>query len=76
VREATKERIELSQSPGYNRQAKTKVHGPCDKWKIEQDIEQRNEDVLYNAMTGDNEDGDFDDYESDGISARDCMGWE
>jgi len=82
VREATKDRIKLSQSPGYDGQAKTKVCEPWDKGDIEQAIDEWNDEVMFNALTGDNEDEDLDDYEdddwneSDDISARDCIGWE
>jgi exonuclease 3'-5' domain-containing protein 1 len=82
VREATKDRIKLSQSPGYDGQAKTKVCGPWDKGDIEQAIDGWNGEVMFKALTGDNEDEDLDDYEDDGwnesddISARDCIGWE
>ena len=53
VREATKDRIKLSQSPGYDGQAKSNVRGPWDKWDIERAIEAWNEDVLHNALMGD-----------------------
>jgi len=59
VREATKDRIKLSQSPRYDGQADNKVRGPWDKWDIEQAIEAWNEDVLHNALFGD-EDQDRD----------------
>jgi exonuclease 3'-5' domain-containing protein 1 len=86
VREATKDRIKLSQSPGYDGQAESKVCGPWDEWNIEQAMEAWNDEVMFNAQTGDfvlNEDDvwvdppneDLDDYEDNDISARDCMGW-
>lgn len=80
VREATKDRIKLSQSPGYDGQAKTKVCGPWDKKSIEQAIDDWNDNVMFDTL--DNEDENRDDYEdddwyeSDGMSARDCIGWE
>jgi hypothetical protein len=49
---------------------------------IEQAIDGWNDEVMFKALTGDNEDEDLDDYEdddwneSDDISARDCIGWE
>jgi exonuclease 3'-5' domain-containing protein 1 len=87
VREATKDRIKLSQSPGYDGQAESKVCGPWDEWNIEQAMEAWNDEVMFNAQTGDfvlNEDDvwvdppneDLDDYEDNDISARDCIGWE
>ncbi|KAI9771038.1 MAG: hypothetical protein M1839_002974 [Geoglossum umbratile] len=91
VREATRDRIKLSQSPGYDGQSKSKVHGPWDKRNIERATTARNE-VMFNTMTSDfdlHEDdisvdladtglGDgYDDYDGDDyVSARDCMGWE
>jgi exonuclease 3'-5' domain-containing protein 1 len=85
VREATKDRIKLSQSPSYDGQAESKVCGPWDEWNIEQAMEAWNDEVMFNAQTGDfvlNEDDvwvdppneDLDDYEDNDISARDCMG--
>lgn len=65
---------------GYDEQAKIKVCGPWDKESIKQAIDDWNDDVMFNALN--NEDGNLDDYEdddwykSDGISARDCIGWE
>lgn len=50
VREATKDRIKLSQSPGYDGQAKTKVCGPWDKESIEQATDDWNDDVMFNAL--------------------------
>jgi hypothetical protein len=41
-----------------------------------------NDDVMFNALNGDNEDEDLDDYEDydwndfDDTSARDCISWE
>lgn len=75
VREATKDRIKLSQSPGYDGQAKTKVCGPWDKKFIEQATDDWNEDVMFNALNNEDDDDDYG-YESDGTTARDCMGWE
>ncbi len=46
VREATKDRIKLSQSPGYDGQAKTKVRGPWSKEFIQQAIDDWN-DIVY-----------------------------
>jgi exonuclease 3'-5' domain-containing protein 1 len=62
VREATKDRIKLSQSPGYDGQAKIKVCGPWGKGGIEQAIDEWNDDITFNALTSDNEDEDLDDY--------------
>jgi exonuclease 3'-5' domain-containing protein 1 len=84
VREATKDRIKLSQSPGYDGQAESKVRGPWNKEYIEQAIDEWNDDVLSEAFADGNEDFDFDfdNYGDDdwnwtnGTSARDCMGWE
>jgi exonuclease 3'-5' domain-containing protein 1 len=58
VREATKDRIKLSQSPGYDRQAETKVCGPWDKESIEQAIDDWNDDVMFDALN--NEEGNLD----------------
>lgn len=85
VRKATKDRVKLSQSASYDGQAKTKVNGPWDKWYIEQAIEAWNEDIMFEAMHGDGEDNDFDDFgDNDNQNedfdyhdtARDCIGWE
>jgi exonuclease 3'-5' domain-containing protein 1 len=59
VREATKDRIKLSQSPDYDGYAKTKVCGPWDKGGIEQAIDKWNDEVMFNALTGDNGDEDM-----------------
>jgi exonuclease 3'-5' domain-containing protein 1 len=59
VREATKDRIKLSHSPGYDGQTKTKVCGPWDKGDIEQAIDEWNDEVMFNALTGDNGDEDM-----------------
>ena len=53
VREETKRRIELSQEPDYDGQAKSTICGPSDKWNIEKATEDWNDEVVYNAMTGD-----------------------
>ena len=53
VREETKRRIELSQQPDYDGQARTKICGPWDKWNIEKATEEWNDEVMFNAMTGD-----------------------
>jgi exonuclease 3'-5' domain-containing protein 1 len=58
VREATKDRIKLSQSPGYDGQAETEVCGPWDKESIEQAIDDWNDDVMFDALN--NEDGNLD----------------
>jgi len=50
VREATVDRIKLSQSPAYDGQAKSKVCGPWDEWYIERAIDAWNDDVMLNAM--------------------------
>lgn len=50
VRGATKDRIKLSQSPGYDGQAKTKVCGPWDKESIEQATDDWNDDVMFDAL--------------------------
>jgi exonuclease 3'-5' domain-containing protein 1 len=46
VREAAKERIQLSQSKNYDGQAKSKVYGPWDPINIEESIENWNHDVM------------------------------
>lgn len=79
VQKATKDWIKLSQSLGYDGRAETAASGPWDKWDIEQAIEGWNEMILDNALEDaldTNEDEDLDWYEDDGITARDCMGWE
>lgn len=79
VRQATEDRIKLSQSPGYDGQAKTKARGPWDEESIERATEQWNEDILFEYLHGDEDSDDYgvdDGYESDGITARDCIGWE
>jgi exonuclease 3'-5' domain-containing protein 1 len=53
MQEATKDRIKLSQSPGYDGQAESKVCGPWDEWNIEQAMEAWNDEVMFNAQTGD-----------------------
>ena len=76
VQKATKDRIKLSQSPTYDGQATDKVRGPWDEGYIEQALEQWNDDIMFDAMNGDdefNEEDDFDDYQD---TARDCIGWE
>lgn len=50
VREATKDRIKLSQSSGYDKQAKTKVCESWDKKFIEQVTDDWNDDVMFNAL--------------------------
>lgn len=52
VRQATKERISLSQSQGYDGQSKSNVCGPWDKWNIEQDLDNWNDDVMMMARDG------------------------
>ena len=87
VQEATKDRIKLSQSLGYDRQAESKVCEPWDEWNIKQAMEAQNDEVMFNAQTSDfvlNKDDvqvdppnkDLDDYEDNDISAWDCIGWE
>ena len=61
VREATKNRIKLSQSPGYDGQIKTNARGPWDRKSLEQAIDDWNDDVLFDACNHDN----WDDYEVD-----------
>jgi exonuclease 3'-5' domain-containing protein 1 len=46
VREATRERIRLSQSKGYDGQAKSKVCGPWDRYNIDDSTEDWNNDVM------------------------------
>ena len=46
VREATRERIKLSQSVGYDGQAKSKVREPWDSHNIEDSMEDWNDDVM------------------------------
>ena len=81
VREATKDRIKLSQSSGYDGQAADNACGPWDKDKIEEEIDAWNEDVLSKALTDDDDESSlwYDDNDSDvldDMSARDCIGWE
>ena len=81
VREATKNRIELSQSPRYDGHAESNVCGPWNEWEIERSIDSWNHEIMLNAFYDDNDDVDFNGYEEedDDIyqdSARDCMGWE
>lgn len=61
VRETTKNRIKLSQSPGYDGQAKTKARGPWDKESLEQAIDDWNDDVMFDAFNRER----WDDYEAD-----------
>ena len=63
VRKATKDRIKLSQSPGYDGQAKDKVRGPWDDVYIEQAMEQWNKDVIHGG--NDFEDGIDEDFDDD-----------
>ena len=82
VREATKDRIKLSQSPGYDGQVKGKARGPWDKMSIGRAVDSWNDDVMFDAMNPEDEDlDDYEDdywdwYDSDQITARDCIGWE
>lgn len=46
VRTATQERIELSQSAGYDGQAKSKICGPWDSYNIEDSVQDWNDDVM------------------------------
>lgn len=46
VKEATKERVRLSQSKGYDGQARDNVLGPWDREQIEEDTNNWNDDVL------------------------------
>jgi len=52
VRQETKNRIELSQSPRYDGHAKSKARGPWTEWYIERAIEAWNDDVLQSAFGG------------------------
>jgi exonuclease 3'-5' domain-containing protein 1 len=91
VQQATEERIKLSRTPHYDSQDKNKTLGPWSELEIEQAVEEWNEDVMFNAMHGDeaedwDEDllhdimnGDCDDcdeYDDYQDTARDCIGWE
>lgn len=76
---ATTERIKLSQSSNYVGQAKSNACGPWDEWTIEIDIDAWNDDIMLEALNGDDEDygdygDDFEDWYQD--TARDCIGWE
>jgi hypothetical protein len=51
VRETTKNRIKLSQRPGYDGNSKSKVLG-WDDQSIDQEIESWNEDIMMEAMAG------------------------
>ena len=53
VREATRDRINLSQSPGYDGEAESKVRGPWNKQDIERAIEAWNDDVMFDTLIGD-----------------------
>ncbi|KAI9689715.1 MAG: hypothetical protein M1822_009596 [Bathelium mastoideum] len=46
IRKQTQKRIELSQSPSYDGQAKDKVRGPWDSHSIEKEMENWNDDVM------------------------------
>ena len=46
VKEATKDRIKVSQSAGYDGQAKSKACGPWDSYNIEDSREDWNNDVI------------------------------
>ncbi|PGH16380.1 hypothetical protein AJ80_05230 [Polytolypa hystricis UAMH7299] len=60
LREATKDRIKLSQSPDYDGQASTEVRGPWSKLAIERAIEIWNDDLLMGLLNDEDEDDDFD----------------
>jgi exonuclease 3'-5' domain-containing protein 1 len=53
VEKETRDRIKLSQSPGYDGQAKDKARGPWDQSYIDEAIDDWNENVLSNALHGD-----------------------
>lgn len=53
VREATTDRIKLSQSISYNGQSEDKCYGPWDEWGIEQAMEEWEEEVWWNIRTND-----------------------
>lgn len=52
IREATRKRIELSQSASYDGQAKSKVYGPWDSDEIELRIDGWNDDVMMWGVNG------------------------
>ncbi|KAF2475949.1 uncharacterized protein BDR25DRAFT_300827 [Lindgomyces ingoldianus] len=54
IREAIRKRIQLSQSAGYNGQAKSKVYGPWDTDEIERKIDNWNDDVTMCGVNGGN----------------------
>ena len=58
IQEATKDRIKLSQSPGYDRWARTPA-GPWDEQSLEQAIKAWNDDGISDAL--DDDDGNADD---------------
>jgi len=79
VQQATKDRIKLSQTPKYDGRDMKKALGPWSESEIEQAIEDWNEDVMFEAMHGDEAEdwdegllddimmGDYDDcYDHDG----------
>jgi exonuclease 3'-5' domain-containing protein 1 len=79
VQQATKDRIKLSQTPKYDGRDMNKALGPWSESEIEQAIEDWNEDVMFEAMHGDEAEdwdegllddimmGDYDDcYDHDG----------
>lgn len=71
VLEATKERIQLSQSPKFDGTSQANARGPWNSEAIEEAINQWNDDIMDNAMNY--EGGDFDfDFEPFGDFDNDC----
>lgn len=75
--EATQERIKLSQSPSFDGTSNTNTRGPWDKESLEEAINQWNDDILGNALIGEdvfNRAEGFNDWEDDGpTSYRDII---
>jgi exonuclease 3'-5' domain-containing protein 1 len=69
IREATRKRIQLSQSAGYDGQAKSKVHGPWDTDEIERKIDDWNDDVMMWGVNG----GDTLDENDHWVNSRDAQ---
>jgi exonuclease 3'-5' domain-containing protein 1 len=91
VQQATKDRIKLSQAPNYDERDINKALSPWSESEIEQAIEDWNEDVMFEAMHGDEAEdwdegllddimnGDYDgcyDHDDYQDTARDSIGWE
>ncbi|KAJ5654966.1 hypothetical protein N7490_001969 [Penicillium lividum] len=60
ILEATKERIQLSQSPNFDGTSQANARGPWTREAIEEAINQWNDDIMDNAMNEEGRDFDFD----------------